>query len=152
MEDINVMEKNEFPVHKLIKIDIGHWKKEVGKVIFGKDDILWNVKKEKKEIKYNQISMIYIGDCPSKYRFRDYWGRAGRLNWMRCYGKYIVALNLQMDDVLFVCSYNNKIWKILKERCKQYEVIFSEEDEIEKAKIYREKNISLLQNIKLNEK
>ena len=79
MEDINVMEKNEFPVHKLIKIDIGHWKKEVGKVIFGKDDILWNVKKEKKEIKYNQISMIYIGDCPSKYRFRDYWGRAGNI-------------------------------------------------------------------------
>lgn len=55
MEDSNVMEKNEFPVHKLIKIDIGHWKKEVGKVVFGKDDILWNVKKEKKEIKYNQI-------------------------------------------------------------------------------------------------
>lgn len=43
------MEKKEFPVHKLIKMDIGHWKKEVGKVVFGEDRILWNVKREKKD-------------------------------------------------------------------------------------------------------
>ncbi len=73
------MEKKEFPVHKLIKMDIGHWKKEVGKVVFGEDRILWNVKREKKEIRYNEISMIYIGACPTKYRFRDYWGRAGNI-------------------------------------------------------------------------
>lgn len=47
-EDINVMEVNVFPVHKLIKADIGHWKKEVGKVVFGKENILWEMKKEKK--------------------------------------------------------------------------------------------------------
>ena len=57
-----------------------------------------------------------------------------------------------MDDVLFVCSYNNKIWEILKAQCEQYKVIFSEEDEIEKATIYIEKTISLLQNIKMKER
>lgn len=39
----------QFPVHKLIKMDIGHWKKEVGKVAFGEDRVLWNVKREKKD-------------------------------------------------------------------------------------------------------
>lgn len=52
-EDINVMEVNVFPVHKLIKADIGHWKREVGKVFLGKENILWKLKKEKKEIMYN---------------------------------------------------------------------------------------------------
>lgn len=145
------MEVNVFPVHKLIKADIGHWKKEVGKVVFGKENILWEMKKEKKEIMYNQISMIFIGDCPTKYRFRDYWGRAGKINWMRCYGKYIIALNQKMDNVLFVCSYNKKIWEILKEKCKQYDVFFSKEDELKKTIIYREKTISLLQDIKMKE-
>jgi hypothetical protein len=143
-----MMRETVFPVHKLMKADIGHWKREVGKIIFGENSVLWELRKEKREILYSQISMIFIGDCPQKYRFRDYWGRAGKIDWTKCYGKYIVALNLKMDDAKFACSYNDEIWKVLKVRCKPYEVCFSEEDEIKKAVDYRERTIAFIQEEK----